>query len=219
MLTLDRWRSTRLSPQAAWAVRQALSSHRGVIVSVSRCATNLFGCSQDAPAMRVDGWTRLGPSIPIRSTMSVGRSAQSSISSQTACSSCSSQSAPGSATAQLVHVPIGRAGRGPDSRVDDHAGRELDGRAQRGRRHPPVRRWIAGSDGERDARREFGAEPKRERVGRSVVADGQQRLGFVRRLRLLERDQVRVRRPQPSRLGARVSRPRGDGSSRSRGSR
>jgi hypothetical protein len=36
--------------------------------------------------------------------------AQSSISSQIACSSCSSQSAPGSAMAQLVQVPAGRAG-------------------------------------------------------------------------------------------------------------
>ena len=35
---------------------------------------------------------------------------QSSISSQTACSSCSSQSVPGRAMAQLVHVPVGRAG-------------------------------------------------------------------------------------------------------------
>jgi len=35
---------------------------------------------------------------------------QSSISCQIACSSCSSQSAPGSAMAQLVHVPSGRGG-------------------------------------------------------------------------------------------------------------
>ena len=42
-------------------------------------------------------------------TPSRARIAQSSISSQTACSSCSSQSAPGKAMAQLVHVPIGRA--------------------------------------------------------------------------------------------------------------
>ena len=37
------------------------------------------------------------------------------------------------------------------------------------------------------AGREFGAEPECERVGRSVVADGEHRLGFVRRLRLLKR--------------------------------
>ncbi len=36
--------------------------------------------------------------------------AQSSISCQTACSSCSSHAAPGSAMAQLVQVPAGRAG-------------------------------------------------------------------------------------------------------------
>src|SRR5450755_1717397 len=65
-----------------------------------------------------------------------------------------------------------------------------------------MRRWIAGSDGERDAWRELGTEPQRERVGRSAVVDCQQRLGLVRRLRLLERYLVRVRRPQSTRLGA-----------------
>jgi ketosteroid isomerase-like protein len=39
-----------------------------------------------------------------------------------------------------------------------------------------------------------------------VVADRQQRLGFVRRLRHAQRDQVRVRGPQPARLGAPVTR-------------
>ena len=69
-----------------------------------------------------------------------------------------------------------------------------------------MRRWIAGSDGERDAGRELGAEPEGERVGRSVVVDGQQCLGLVGRLRLLERDPVRVRRPQLTRFGAYVIR-------------
>jgi hypothetical protein len=94
---------------------------------------------------------------------------------------------------------------GPHSGADDHAGRELHGRAQRGRRHPPVRRRIAGSDRERDAGREFGAEPQCEGVGRSVVADGEHRLGFVRRLRLLKRDKAGVRGPQLARLGAPVT--------------
>ena len=151
----------------------------------------------------------LGPAGRVRcrgSRSGAPEIAQSSISSQTACSSCSSQSAPGSAMAQLVQVPIGRAGAVLTLARTTMPGVSSHGRAQRGRRHPPVRRWIAGSHGERDAGRELGAEPERERVGRSVVADRQQRLGFVWRLRLLERDQVRVRRPQPARLGAPVTR-------------
>ena len=95
---------------------------------------------------------------------------------------------------------------GPDSGADDRAGRELHGRAQRRRRHPPVRRWIAGSHGERDAGRELGAEPKRERIGRPVVVDRQQYLGFVWPLPLLERNPVCGRRPQSTRLGAHVIR-------------
>jgi deazaflavin-dependent oxidoreductase (nitroreductase family) len=39
-----------------------------------------------------------------------------------------------------------------------------------------------------------------------VAADGEHRLGLVRRLRLLNRDQARVGRPQPARLGALVTR-------------
>ena len=72
--------------------------------------------------------------------------------------------------------------------------------------HPPVRRWIAGSDGERDVGRELGTEPEGERVGRSVVVDWQLRLGLVRRVRLFERYPARVRGPQPTRLGAPVIR-------------
>jgi len=51
-----------------------------------------------------------GRGVLSRSPLRAPEIAQSSISSQTACSSCSSQSLPGSAMAQLVHVPIGRAG-------------------------------------------------------------------------------------------------------------
>jgi hypothetical protein len=49
-----------------------------------------------------------------------------------------------------------------------------------------VSRWVARSDGKRDSRRELGTEPERERIGRPLAANPQQRLGFVRRLRLLE---------------------------------
>ena len=68
----------------------------------------------------------------------------------------------------------------------------------------------------------LGTESQGERVRRSVLADRQQRLGFVRRLRLLERDQVRVRRPQPARRGAPVTGrevPEGAGRCRNRRSR
>ena len=110
-----------------------------------------------------------------------------------------------------------RPGRGvPDPGPNVHAGCELHRRAQRGRGHPPVRRWVAGSNRKRDTGREVGAEPQRERVGRSGVADLQQRLSFVRRLRLPERDPGRIRGPQPTRLGATVTVPRGAGSCRNR---
>ena len=58
------------------------------------------GCRQNAPTRPCAGGKRA----------QAPETAQPSISSQTACSSCSSQSAPGSAIAQLVHVPVGRAG-------------------------------------------------------------------------------------------------------------
>ena len=57
-------------------------------------------------------------------------------------------------------------------------------------------RRVSRSDGERDAGCELSAEPECECIGRSMLADPEARLGFVRCLRLLERDLVRVRLPR-----------------------
>jgi uncharacterized membrane protein len=73
---------------------------------------------------------------------------QSSISCHTACSSCSSQPAPGSATAQLVQVPIGWAGA-----VRTLARTTMPGVSCTGQRSGAVviPQWVGGSPGPTDS--------------------------------------------------------------------
>ena len=122
-----------------------------------------------------------------------------------ACSSCSSQLAPGSATAQLVHVPAGWAGA-----VLTLARTVMPGVSCTGRRSGAVviPQCVGGSPGPTDSEMPGASSAlnhsasafavPRSRTGSSVSA-------CVRRLRLLERDQAGVCRPQPARLGAPVT--------------
>ena len=66
-------------------------------------------------------------------------------------------------------------------------------------------RRIARSNRQQDPGTYLGAEPQRERVGSSVVANREERLCFLRGLCLFERDALRVRRPESARVGAFVS--------------
>ena len=82
--------SAIMDAETVWALR----NHPMVLSSSSR--TRAWG-----------GLAATGVLTCWRGVPTAAEIAQSSISSQTACSSCSSQSAPGSAMAQFVQVPIG----------------------------------------------------------------------------------------------------------------
>ena len=104
----DKTLSTSTSPARTASPEQ--DRHLGFLMMALSAATLL--CWARRHHWSMPRWALTCPSglvgpAPVPPALAV---LQSSISSQTACSSCSSQSAPGSAMAQLVQVPIGRAG-------------------------------------------------------------------------------------------------------------
>ena len=107
--------------------------------------------------------------------------------------------------AQLVHVPIGWAGA-----VLTLARTAMPGVSCTGERSGAVviPQCVGGSPGPTESEMPGASSALNQSASALAVPwsrTWQQRLGFVRRLRLLERDQVRVRRPQRARLGARVT--------------